>query len=158
MRGEGKGICLLTVHHFQEYKQKYLLEERAQDPVFSQSTSGDRVDYLNVEDYIFLSLKHYIKWILINFCFNTWSHCRLSCAFNFQGFCSLKLYVDVGRREGAIESYRTWKLSTRRICSQDTVPQPSQMWQGSHTSAFCHLYNQKDPQELSCWLDGCIIP
>ena len=78
------------MHHFQEYKQKYLLEERAQESVFSQGTSEDRVDYLNVEDYIFLSLKHYIKWILINFCFNTWSHCRLSCAFNFQGFCSLK--------------------------------------------------------------------
>lgn len=39
-------------HHFQDYKQNFFLKGRAEKPVFSQSTSGNRVIDLNDEDCV----------------------------------------------------------------------------------------------------------
>lgn len=68
--------------------------------VFSQNTFENRVHGLNVEDsvHFFWSVKHY-KWILINFCFNTWSPFRLSRVMNFKVFVVLKCFLcGLGKR------------------------------------------------------------
>lgn len=98
----------------------------------------------------FFVSKHYIKWILINFCFNTWSHRRLSCAVNFQGVCGLRLYVGLGKREGAIASHMGLG-SPAEEASAPWMLLPSFHRCGvGATLLLCHLFNQKDPQEL--WL------
>lgn len=68
---------------------------RAKKCIFSRSTSENRVDCLNVEDsvYFFFVCKTLYKWILINFCFNIWSHCRLLGAVNFQGVCFPNYFI-----------------------------------------------------------------
>lgn len=154
----GRGIGLLAVHHLQEYRQKFLLEERAKESVSPEALRKLELIAWMLRTLSFLSLKHYIKWILINFCFNTLSHRRLSCAVNFQGVCSLKFYVDLGKRAGAIAS-RTGRGNSAQEASAPRMLFPSLHRCGVEPHfAFCHLFNQKDPRErwLLVLLAGCV--
>lgn len=90
---------------FKSINRSYLFRGWGQRSlVFSQCTSENRVDCLNVEDSVLslLVCKTLYKWVLINFCFNTWSYHRLSGAVNLQGVSWPKLCPVSAMKRGAI--------------------------------------------------------
>lgn len=105
--------------------------------------------------YIFFVCKTLYKWILINFCFNTWYYFRLSCAMNFQGVCYSRLFLMWPWKE----MHGTWKLRRRGFSSVGASPQPSQTVYGSCFVLFDICLTKKmigDCDSLSC-LDGCVM-
>lgn len=117
--------------------------ERAKNLVFSQNTSENRVHCLNAVGSVhFFVCKTLYKWILINFCCNTWSHFRLSCVMKFQGVVLNYLPVALEREEVLCrQAYGMWKLSRRGFCPVDTAPHPTfavMVWE--LLSAFCDVY------------------
>lgn len=130
--------------------------------VFSQNTSENRVHCLNVEDsvHFFFVCKTLYKWILINFCFNTWSPFRLSCS-KFQGVCCPKVFPMWPWKERRCysQTYGTWKLSRSGVCSVDAASQLSESWCGSHFLLLVICLTKRmlgNCDSLSC-LDGCIM-
>lgn len=110
--------------------------------------------------YIFFVCKTLYKWILINFCFNTWSPFRLSCN-EFQGVCCPKVFPMWPWKERRCysQTYGTWKLSRSGVCSVDAAPQLSESWCGSHFLLLVICLTERmlgNCDSLSC-LDGCIM-
>ena len=56
--------------------------------------------------FLFLACKTLYKWILINFCFNTWSHHRLSGAVSLQGISCPKLRPVSAVERGGVTAGR----------------------------------------------------
>lgn len=92
----------------------------------------------DVEDSVhFFVCKTLYEWILINVCFNTWSPFRLSCAMNFPGVGSSKLFHNGSNLE---REHKTWKLRRGLLPCRCFSPAFTDVaWEPLR--AFCHLFN-----------------
>lgn len=102
--------------------------------------------------FFFFVCKTLYEWILINFCFNTWSPFRLSCAMNYPGVCSSQFHNG----NNVEREHKTWKL--RRGASPLKMLSTAftdVAWEPLCAFAFCltkKMLGNYDP--LSCF-NGC---
>lgn len=130
---------------------------RKKKSIFSWSSSENTGDGVNVEDSTFV-YKTLHKWILINFCFSTWPHCRLPCAVNFQGVGCPRLLHLLGVERVAMARHMGFG-SSAELTSALWMLLPSFHRHGMQP--FFYLFNQENAWELcclSCWLVAVVCP